>query len=453
MAMIARRLVVSLMLLALVSNVSVFAGLNAGARAEAFALVSLKHETEGLLTRILIESSAPPLYTVFRSTDRLIVIDLPGGEASKLEPEYSVKSALVESITVRQSRVGGSPAGRAMARIEVSVRADARDRSTVNGNTLVLEVTPDTKPARAGARLEKNTAVEAKDAKRVSETHNGAAAPGVMVYSAPVAKSSTPASAGPAPERVKPRPSDLKPATLIRGFRSEAAGGAVRIVIDADGAAQYKDFVLPNPWRIVVDITGVRSAFGNKTTVVGAGLVERFRVGQPSPNVVRLVLDTKSKVSYRVVREGEALVITIGDPSGSREDSPTPKVEVKAEQNPVKDAAAPQAKPEVRVAGDRVENKTDSKKPAEPAKDPLATENLLAQAGGQSAPPRVTPQPNRALPLPSQPTSQPGAAKSAAQPAQPSVIRSATDVQRSQSNPAGQVPKRGEIAFCDPGYV
>jgi type IV pilus assembly protein PilQ len=446
------------MLLALVSNVSVFAGLNATARAEAFALVSLKHETEGSLTRILIESSAPPLYTVFRPTDRLIVIDLPGGEASRLAPAYSVKSALVESITVRQSRVGGGAAGRAVARIEVSVRADARDRSTVNGNTLVLEVSPDVKATPAKARIEKDAPTEAKDAKHASQTNSAtlAAAPGVTMYSTPVAKSSRPASPERAPERVKPRPSDLKPATLIRGVRSEPASGAVRIVVDANGAAQYKDFVLPNPWRIVVDITGVRSAFGNKTTVVGAGLVERFRVGQPSPNVVRIVLDTKSKVSYRVVREGEALVITIGDPGSSREESATPKVEVKAQQNPnpIKDAAAPQTKPGVRVAGDRIENKTANKKPAGPfVKETITTANLLAQASGQSAPQRVTPQPNRSLPLPSQPTSQPSSLKSAAQPSQPSVTRSATDVQRSQPNAAVQMPKRSEIAFCDAGYV
>jgi type IV pilus assembly protein PilQ len=263
----------------------------------------------------------------------------------------------------------------------------------------------------------------------------------VMVYTAPAVRNSAASHAEPAPEKARPQPSDLKPATLIRGVRSEQAGGAVRIVVDADGAAQYKDFVLPNPWRIVVDITGVRSAFGNKTTVVGAGLVERFRVGQPSSNVVRIVLDTKTKVSYRVAREAEGLVITIGDTGSSRQ-----------ETSPVKDAAAPTAKGEVRVAGDR-ENKTDNKPAAQAANDPLATANLLAQAGGQSAPPRVTPQPNKSLPLPTQQTSQPSAAKSAAQPALPSVTRSASDVQRSQSNPAGQVAKRTEIAFCDPGYV
>src|SRR6185369_10239571 len=128
-AMMARRFVTTLALVALVSNLSVFAGTSARAEAQAFALVSLKHKTEGSLTRILIESSAPPLYTVFRPTDRLIVVDLPGGESSRLAHEYNVKSSLVDSIVVRQSRVGGdTAAGRSVARIEVSVRAGSRDR-------------------------------------------------------------------------------------------------------------------------------------------------------------------------------------------------------------------------------------------------------------------------------------------------------------------------------------
>ncbi|MEK6285364.1 MAG: type IV pilus secretin PilQ [Acidobacteriota bacterium] len=455
MTKIARRLVVSLVLLALVSNISVFAGLNRGARAEAFALVSLKHQTEGSLTRILIESSAPPLYTVFRPTDRLIVVDLPGGEASRLAPEYSIKSALVDSIMVRQTRIGGSTtAGRAMARIEVRVRAGARDRSTIDGNTLVLEISADTKTAPAGAKIEKDTPAT-RDAKRASHSDTRAAVPGVMVYSAPVAKSSPAAGTEPAVESVKPRPSDLKPATVIRAVRSEAAGGGLRIVVDTDGAAQYKDFVLPNPWRVVVDITGVHSAFGNKTTVVDSASVERFRVGQPSPSVVRIVLDTRSKVSYRVVREGAALVIIVGDTGSSREDSAKPKVELKAQQNgdPVKDAAEPQHKPEVRVAGDRIENKTDNKKPADQdAKDTITPSNLIAQANTQSTGQRVTPQPNRSLPLPSQSTAQQGSGKPTAPPAQPSVIRSAMDVQR-PAQPNSGAPRRSELAFCDPSYV
>ena len=438
MAMIAKRLVVSLMLLALVSNVSVFASVNAGVRAESFALVSLKHENEGSLTRILIESSAPPLYTVLRPSDRLIVVDLPGGEASRLDQAYNVKSAVVDSITVKQSQMSAGAVSRSSARIEISVRADARDRTTVNGNTLVLEVTPDMKPAPAKAVVEKDAAANSKDARRVqahSDTH--AAVSGVMVYPTPIKNSVVKPEPAGAAEKNKTSPIDLKPATLIRAVHSEAAGDAVRIVVAADGTTQYKDFVLPNPWRIVVDITGVRSAFGNKVTTVGNGQVERFRVGQPAANVVRIVLDTKSKVPYNVVRDGENLVITIGDAGA---------FQTKANSSSVKDAGE-QRKPEVRVAGDRVENKSDNGKQADQAVD---TSNLLAQANRG----RVTPQPNRSLPLPTQPAPTSSEAKSAAMPAtQPAVNRSVSDVARPGSNSGAQSGKRSDLAFCDSAYV
>ena len=462
--MMARRLVTTLALLALVNNVGVFARSNAGSDAQAFALVSLKHETVGPLTRILIESSAPPLYTVFRPSERLIVVDLPGGEASHLKPEYSVKSALVDKVSVRDARVGSSSGSRAVTRIEVTVRADAHDRSTVSGNTLVIEISPNAKAASAQTKSEKEAgSAEPREAKRANQTHSDAATPGVVVYSAPVAsKSPDPKSAQPAAEKVQPKPSELKPATIVRAVRTEAAAGEVRIVIEADGTAQYKDFVLPNPWRVVVDVNGVRSAVGNKTSAVNAGPVERLRVGQPSSNVVRVVLDTKSKVRYRVEREGASVVITVGggaSRSDLHDEDTRPKATAQTEQKPdatraanvVKQATEPH-KPEVKVAGDRVENSAD-KKPADPsskesAKETIAASNLIAQAGGQA--PRVTPQPNRSLPLPSQPaTSQPAATKPAAGPAQPSTIRSVMDVQR----PSGPSMSGQRLAFCDPGYV
>jgi type IV pilus assembly protein PilQ len=441
--MMARRFVTTLALVALVSNLSVFAGTSARAEAQAFALVSLKHETVGSLTRILIESSAPPLYTVFRPTDRLIVVDLPGGEASRLASEYSVKDSLVDLIMVRQSRTTAGSTGRSVARIEVSVRADVHDRSTVDGNTLVLEISPEAKTA---AKPAKDTA-EPAAAKRVSQP----AASGVLVYSAPIAAKNS----APAPEKVVPQPRDLKPATLISAVRSEATDGGVRIIVDTNGTAQFKDFVLPNPWRVVVDITGVRSAFGNKTTDVGAGSVERLRVGQPSSNVVRIVLDTKSKVAYRIVREGASLVITVGGDNTSNERNAKPNLDVKAQQNmkPAKEAAQPAHKREVKVAGERIENKSNDSKPAaQPAKETINTSNLIAQSNTQSSGQRVTPQPNRSLPLPTQPVTQPGSPKSVAQPAPSSANRSVMDVQRTP-NGQSQMQKRSDLAFCDSGYV
>src|SRR5262249_7398672 len=76
-----------------------------------------------------------------------------------------------------------------------------------------------------------------------------------------------------------------------------------------------KDFTLTNPSRIVVDLQGVRSEFGNKTFSVDGGPVERVRVGQPAPNMVRVVIDSKSKLPYNISRQGASLVIAVGDGS------------------------------------------------------------------------------------------------------------------------------------------
>jgi type IV pilus assembly protein PilQ len=437
--MTSRRLAATLALLALVSNVLVFAkpgaGRVAGPEGQAFTLMSLKTESAGATTRILIESNAPPLYTVFRPADRLILVDLPGGEGSKLESQYTVGNALVDSITVRRGRIGTRNA----TRIEIALRGDAKDRTRLDGNLLVIELAPDrsaNQPALVKAKA------EATDKAPQSE--------GVQVNPLPVSAKTTD----------RAQPSTLKPATLIRAVRSEGEGNAVRIVVDADGAAQFKDFVLPDPWRVVVDITGVRSAFGNKVVPVGAASVERMRVGQPGPNVVRIVLDLKSRIPYRVERQGAQLVITVGNAATSQvntsKQADTQLAAAAKESSKPGAAADPGA--EVKVAGQRVDNPKSQIKEAAPSAAPPS--DLLAQAGkpapsnsGPSAP-RVTAQPNPKLPVPT--TSAPAATstpkESAPRPAAPSTgVRSAMDVQRPGANQSQQ--KRGELAFCDPGFV
>ncbi|HSF23699.1 MAG TPA: AMIN domain-containing protein, partial [Blastocatellia bacterium] len=244
-------------------------------------------------------------------------------------------------------------------------------------------------------------------------------------------------------ENVTPRPEALRSARLIKNVRSEAADGVVRVVVEADGTAQFKDFLLSDPWRVVVDVTGVRSAFGNKTAVVGSSLVDRLRVGQPSPNVVRIVLDARAKVPYRVERAGESLLITVGSESTSKNESSRPAADVKGQATTVK--------PEVKVAGDRIENK-----PADSTKETIDTSNLIAQARGGQAPPRVTHQPNRNLPLPVQPNTSSGVKETFTQTAPAAVNRSAMDLARpGVSGGAGQTPSktRPEMAFCDSSYV
>jgi outer membrane protein OmpA-like peptidoglycan-associated protein len=104
-------------------------------------------------------------------------------------------------------------------------------------------------------------------------------------------------------------------ATVVRAVSARMIDGALRIFVDTDGATQFKDFILTNPSRVVIDITGVRNAFGNKALPVISGLVDRVRIGEPVPGVVRIVVDLKTAACYRVMQDGASLVIIISDSS------------------------------------------------------------------------------------------------------------------------------------------
>jgi len=440
--MITRRLVVTLALVALVSNCVVLAKPNSsGARpsaGQAFTLMSLRHETASGLTRILIESNSPPLYTVFRPTDHLIQVDLPGGEGSQLAPEYAVKSDMVDSIQVHKGRSVGQSL-RAATRIDIALQLGVSDHSRVEGNTLVIELAADQSVARKAVKT------GAQSDPQPSEK------PGVYVHPVPV-NSNARKSAPAAPE------APTQAATVVRAVRHESSGEGVRIVIDTDGAAEFKDFVLSNPWRIVVDITGVRLASGNKSAAIGAASVERIRVGQPAANVVRIVLDTATKTPYRVERLGTQLVIVVGNQTSTNMLNPSSQPESKEVAQKPEDA---KPAPEVKVAGERVIN-TQSEKAESSTKSALPSTEIA-----QAAKP-ATSQPNAAKPATSQPASRSGALKeSVTQPITQPAGKTVAELQRgSQPAPASSTvassrpaasyksqSARSDKAFCDPSYV
>jgi type IV pilus assembly protein PilQ len=442
--MITRRLVVTLALVALVSNCVVLAKPNfSSARpsgAQAFTLMSLRHETVSGLNRILIESNSPPLYTVFRPTDRLIQVDLPGGEGSQLAPEYAVKSDLIDSIQVHKGRSGGQSL-RAATRIEIAVEQGVTDRSRVEGNTLVIELASDPGVAKNPVKADSPSNQQSSEKQ------------GVYVHPVPV--SSKTAKSTPAPEPSAP----TRAATVVSSVRHESSGDSVRIYVDTDGAAQFKDFVLNNPWRIVIDITGVRLSAGNKTVSVGSALVERLRVGQPAANVVRLVLDTATKVPYRVERVGTQLVIVVGNQTSSNIVKPASESDSKeVAQKTVE--SKPEA--EVKVAGDRVINQQNSQ--TESSSKTALPSTEIAQAAKSNAT-----QPAKRGPVTSQPASRGAVKESVVQPVSQPAGKTVAELQRG-NQPVAMTPStpppssrptssyqtqnvRSEKAFCDPDFV
>jgi len=89
--------------------------------------------------------------------------------------------------------------------------------------------------------------------------------------------------------------------------------GRAHVVIGVDGAVTVRDFMLQNPDRIVVDITGARLGFkrGGQYDHVSRGGVLDVRYAQNQPNVVRVVLTLAGPRKYEVIRDAGQVRISV----------------------------------------------------------------------------------------------------------------------------------------------
>jgi hypothetical protein len=101
-------------------------------------------------------------------------------------------------------------------------------------------------------------------------------------------------------------------ATLVRSVRLHHSDDTIRVVVLTNGLAQFEDFTLSDPTRVVVDVIGIRNALQSRAIETGMPSVRRVRIGQPRPGVTRIALDVTGQVTYRVTREGTSLVIAAG---------------------------------------------------------------------------------------------------------------------------------------------
>jgi hypothetical protein len=124
------------------------------------------------------------------------------------------------------------------------------------------------------------------------------------------------------PERVEPKPVSTAPGVMSEGslqvsgrsqfVRPEIVDGSLRFVVHVKGSAKFKDFTLENPSRIVLDIEDAKNNIRSETLALGAGPVERVRVGQPKRGVLRVVLDVREPTRYAVTRDPDSVILTIG---------------------------------------------------------------------------------------------------------------------------------------------
>jgi type IV pilus secretin PilQ/predicted competence protein len=274
-------------------------------------ITDIRQESTDRSTRLVVECTGPLAYTYYSPDPLTLVVDIPEVDASQVPARVNVGTREVESIRVTSLARAD---GRNLARLEVRLASlvPYQIYSKDKALNLVFE-----RPAALASAAEPPPAAVPV-----------APAPAEAV---PVAPPAAEPAAGPK-------------ATRIVAVTRDEIGGRLAFTVKADGRLKYRDFVIPNPDRLVLDFADVTARASVRAIEVGENPVRRVRLGQfsaESPKVARLVLDLTQRAPYRIIDGADGVRIVFGE--GGEPPAPThaPLAALRApEPSPVPVAAA-----------------------------------------------------------------------------------------------------------------
>jgi len=258
--------------------------------------------------RLILRTTASPVYTSYSPMPDLFVIDLTGASkaASLVIPSAvppSVGSVSVDEVTEMGSR---------LTRVSVHLNQAGTIEASAEGNSIVISLPAVAAPAVA--EIVPPAPKPAETTPVVTAAVEPPHADPVPVHAEPEPVKSEPAATvAEAPVVTESLPSNK--ATALKKIETNGAGSAIEVRLATDGDVAYNAFKLEKPSRIVIDLTGVNDKLAKNIINVSDPVVKRIRVSQfkSAPEAVtRVVLDVDETASYHVVKSGDALRITFG---------------------------------------------------------------------------------------------------------------------------------------------
>ncbi|MBV9068396.1 MAG: type IV pilus secretin PilQ [Acidobacteria bacterium] len=258
--------------------------------------------------RIILRTTASPVYTSYSPMPDLFVIDLTGAskDAALAIPSTvppSVGSVSVDEVTEMGSR---------LTRVSVHLNQAGTIDASAEGNSIVINLPAVTAPAVAEV---------VPPAPKSADPAPVVTAPVELLHADPVpvhvepepVKNEPAAPVAEAPVVTESLPANK--ATTLKKIETNGAGSAIEVRLATDGDVAYNAFKLEKPSRIVIDLTGVNDKLAKNIINVSDPVVKRIRVSQfkSAPEAVtRVVLDVDEKASYHVTKSGDALNISFG---------------------------------------------------------------------------------------------------------------------------------------------
>ncbi|MBN2362264.1 MAG: type IV pilus secretin PilQ [Deltaproteobacteria bacterium] len=249
-------------------------------------LNGIEVQAEANTTQVVINTSGPPQYTVFKLTAPLrVVIDVQGADARRVATTLP-GGGLVTEVTTTQFDDGAGRVGRVIVGLADSAAYDVKSA----GNAIVLTATAD-QPSAAAAAGETATPAPAE-----------------------ARETATPASAE---ARTAPA-SDAKPARKLLAIETRKSGNSLVVKLRTDGEPlRYEVKEVADPPRLVVDLYGISTKLKRPTVVKDSNLT-RIRVGKHSDKT-RIVMDANKGVPvYNVVAAEDGLALGITDQLAQR---------------------------------------------------------------------------------------------------------------------------------------
>ncbi|MGH9493138.1 MAG: AMIN domain-containing protein, partial [Terriglobales bacterium] len=324
---------------------------------------------------VTIRATGAFTHTEYRPADNLLLVDLAGVAAGKLEG----KAHALHVPGVSGYRVVGykGSSGAAVSRVELTLAPNAGVSLSEGSNALLVQVT-------GGG-------------------------------SAPVA--AQPAQAAPKPASVSAKPVLIQDVSVVRGE------GGMNVEIRGSGPMQPKAMKLTHPDRVVVDVAGTPVGKGREIAVHDAQVKSvRMSHFQKNPPMTRVVVDLESAQDYELIGEGNKLTLKLHAPASpaAAEAQPVPAeatpakavaqdfVVVEPNFQPKSEPAADETRPGERAADaatrfSKPENTLPAANLPQPVNAALQTQpavNLammqqqqMAQSSGMPAKPRYTGEP------------------------------------------------------------
>ncbi len=273
------------------------------------AITDIRQESSDRSTRLVVQCTGPLAYTYYSPDPLTLVVDIPEVDASQVPARVNVGTREVESVRVTSLARAD---GRNLARVEVRLASLVPYQIFSKDKALNLIFERPTSlagatPAPAAAAAVPETAVvEAPRPKAAAATP--APAPPAPAPQPAVVAAAEPAASEPLPNGPK--------ATRITAVTRDEMGALVAFTVKADGRLKYKDFLLANPERLVVDFADVSARAPMRQLEVGQTPVRQVRLGQFSaqtPKVARLVVDLSAKSPYRIIDGADGVRIVFGE--------------------------------------------------------------------------------------------------------------------------------------------